>query len=63
MRKVFTEDEFEDRIKGGEKLVICDDLVCDIGTYMYSHPGGAFLLEYNIGRDVSKFIFGSFALD
>lgn len=44
-------------------MVIVDDLVCDIGTYMYSHPGGAFLLEYNIGRDVSKFIFGSFALD
>lgn len=61
--KVFTEEEFDDRIKAGEKLVICDDLVCDIGTYMYAHPGGAFLLEYNIGRDVSKFIFGSFALD
>jgi cytochrome b involved in lipid metabolism len=38
-------------------------LVIDITTYAYSHPGGDFLLTYNIGRDVSKFFFGSYALD
>ena len=63
MTKIFTEEEFEAEVQSGRKLVIADDLVVDIGTYAYSHPGGAFLIEYNIGRDVSKFIFGSFALD
>ena len=63
MNKIYTEEEFDKEIKNGKKLVIVDDLVVDIGSYAYAHPGGAFLIEYNIGRDVSKFIFGSFALD
>lgn len=63
MTTIFTEEEFENKVQAGEKLVIVDDLVVDIGSYAYSHPGGAFLIEYNLGRDVSKFIFGSFALD
>lgn len=63
MNKIYTEEEFEKEIKDGKQYVIVDDLVVDIGPYAYAHPGGAFLIEYNIGRDVSKFIFGSFALD
>ena len=30
---------------------------------MDSHPGGAFLLEHNVGRDISKFFHGGHALD
>jgi len=37
-------------------------MVLDIGGYIYAHPGGAHLIEYNIGRDISKFIYGSYAL-
>jgi cytochrome b involved in lipid metabolism len=29
----------------GEKLVILDDLVLDVGQYIWNHPGGKFLLE------------------
>jgi cytochrome b involved in lipid metabolism len=58
-----TEEEFEKRVKNGEKLVILDNMVIDIGTYAYAHPGGAFLLEYNVGRDISKFFYGGYALD
>ena len=38
-------------------------MVIDIGPYAYAHPGGAFLLEHNVGRDISKFIYGAYALD
>jgi len=44
-------------------LVILDDLVLDVGDYMDNHPGGRFLLSHNIGRDVSKFFYGGYALD
>lgn len=27
------------------------------------HPGGKFLIEHNIGRDISKFFYGGYALD
>ena len=38
-------------------------MVLDIADFAYHHPGGAFLLEYNVGRDISKFFYGSYALD
>lgn len=57
-----TEEEFEKRVKNGEKLVVLDNMVLDIGGYAYAHPGGAHLINYNVGRDISKFIYGSYAL-
>ena len=58
-----THAEFEKNIKNGEKLVILDDFVLDISRYGDYHPGGAFLINHNIGRDVSKFFHGGHALD
>jgi cytochrome b involved in lipid metabolism len=47
----------------GEKLVVLEDMVIDISTFAYAHPGGAFLLEHNIGSDIGKFFYGAYALD
>ena len=44
-------------------LVILDDMVLNIRNFAYCHPGGEFLLVHNVGRDVSKFFYGSYALD
>jgi cytochrome b involved in lipid metabolism len=30
---------------------------------MENHPGGKFVIEHNIGRDVSKFFYGGYSLD
>lgn len=35
----------------------------NVTDYMDNHPGGKFLLEHNIGRDISKFFYGGYALD
>ena len=40
-----------------------DNLVLDVGDYMDNHPGGKFLLEHNIGRDISKFFYGGYGID
>lgn len=61
--QVMTEAEFEEKIKNGEKLVILDDLVLDVTNYSDNHPGGNFLIDHNVGRDVSKFFHGGHALD
>jgi hypothetical protein len=63
LKEVIDEKTLEKRIILGQKLVILDDMVLDISDFAYHHPGGAFLLEYNIGRDISKFFYGSYALD
>ena len=44
----------------GQKLVILDDLVLNFSNY--EHPGGDYLLEHNIGRDISKFFYGGYSL-
>lgn len=61
--QVINESEFEAKIKNGEQLVILDDLVLDVSRYGEFHPGGAFLINHNVGRDVSKFFHGGHALD
>jgi hypothetical protein len=30
---------------------------------VHKHPGGAFVLSHNVGRDISKFFYGGYALD
>ena len=54
---------FDLRIKNGDKLMILDNLVIDVSSFAYSHPGGQFLIDYNIGRDIGKFFYGGYALD
>jgi len=64
---MITTDEFEKEVFENKKnWVILDNLVLDLGTgksaYFNYHPGGKMLLEHNIGRDVSKFFFGGYAM-
>ena len=35
----------------------------DVSTFMYNHPGTAFSIKRNIGRDVSKFFHGGYSLE
>jgi len=30
---------------------------------MFNHPGGTFSIKHNIGRDISKFFHGGYALE
>lgn len=38
-------------------------MVLNLGNYIDKHPGGRFSLEANIGRDVSKYFYGGYALE
>lgn len=35
----------------------------DVSKFKLSHPGGRFVIEYNVGRDVSKFFYGGYILE
>jgi len=55
--------QFKERVEqGGEQLVILDDLVLNVASFARYHPGGSFMLTHNVGRDVSKFFYGGYAL-
>lgn len=43
--------------------MVLDDLVLDVRSFKSEHPGGQFLIEFNIGRDISKFFYGSYVLE
>ena len=49
-------------LKDGRALVIMNELVLDMDGYIGYHPGGRFVLERNIGRDISKFYCGSYSI-
>jgi len=43
--------------------VVLDDLVLDVRSFKSEHPGGQFLIEFNIGRDISKYFYGGYVLE
>jgi cytochrome b involved in lipid metabolism len=38
-------------------------MVIDVSSFKYEHPAGRFLVEHNIGRDISKFFYGGYAME
>lgn len=38
-------------------------MVLNVRGFKSEHPGGAFLLDFHIGRDVSKFFYGGYVLE
>jgi cytochrome b involved in lipid metabolism len=65
MRKLgeISNEEFDKRVAQGEKLVILDALVIDVESFLNHHPGGRFLVDNNIGRDISKFFHGGYSME
>jgi cytochrome b involved in lipid metabolism len=55
--------EFAEAIKDGQKLVLIDNLVLDVSQFTELHPGGKFVINLNVGRDISKFFFGGYSLE
>lgn len=58
-----TAEEFDKRVKKGQQLVILNNYILDVSEYQYNHPGGNFLISYNIGRDISKFFYGAYKIE
>lgn len=38
-------------------------MVLDVSNFKNHHPGGKFLIQHNIGRDISKFFYGGYSLE
>ena len=55
--------ELDNYVHEGRKLVILDELVLDVASFISYHPGGQFVLKHNIGRDISKFFHGGYSLE
>ena len=60
--KIFSFHEIDEKVEKGHKLVLFDNLVLDLNGYERIHPGGKFVLNRNVGRDISKFFYGGYAM-
>ena len=58
-----TKEEFDARVKNGEKLAILDGFVLDISEFIWHHPGGQFTLSHYVGCDISKFFYGGYSME
>ena len=58
----YTAQQVDIGVERGEKLVILDNLILNLNGYERYHPGGKFTLMKNLGRDISKFYYGGYAL-
>lgn len=38
-------------------------MVLDVAKFRSEHPGGQFLIDFHVGRDVSKFFYGGYVLE
>ena len=43
--------------------MILDDLVLNVEDFFLYHPGGKFLLQQTLGRDISKYFYGGYSLE
>lgn len=55
--------QFMEMVEAGHQVAVIDDLVVDLAKYHFHHPGGAFVLRANIGRDISKYFHGAFSME
>lgn len=55
--------QFMEMVEAGHHVAVLDDLVVDLAKYHFHHPGGAFVLKQNIGRDLSKYFHGAFSME
>jgi hypothetical protein len=59
----FTQAQISKMINDEKRhIVIADNFVLDYGDFDLIHPGGRFVLEKNIGRDISKFFYGGYKM-
>ncbi len=47
----------------GRKLLVLDELVLNVASFINHHQNGQFVLKQNIGRDFSKFFRGRNGLE
>ena len=61
--RLISSAEFNALLAQGRRLAILEDMVLDLEGYENLHPGGTFLIEHNIGKDVSKYFYGGYSLE
>ncbi|EFA78019.1 delta 9 fatty acid desaturase [Heterostelium album PN500] len=55
---IMTHEEFEQFHNQGRKLIIIDDIVHDVESFVDEHPGGLMYIKMGLGKDATKMFKG-----
>ena len=56
-------DEFLMQVRGGKQWAMYNQYVVDVTSLLSSHPGGRFVIEKNIGREIGKYLYGAYTVE
>ena len=51
------------KFKNEKKLALFDHYVIDLDSYSFDHPGGKYVLDECIGKEIGKYFYGAYSLD
>jgi len=56
-------EQFDIAIQNNIPLILLDNLVLNVGGFIDQHPGGRFVIQHNLGHDISKYFYGGYCLE
>ena len=56
-------DEFLIQVRGGKQWAMYNQYVVDVSSLLSTHPGGRFVIEKNIGREIGKYLYGAYTVE
>ena len=54
---------FNNMVKTGRKLVLFNNYIVDVESFMDEHPGTRFVINQNIGREIGKYFYGAYSME
>lgn len=58
-----THFHFNAMLRSGRKLVLFNNHIVDVESFMDEHPGTKFLISENIGCEIGKYFYGAYTID
>ena len=55
--------QYNNMIRSGRKLVLFNNFIVDVESFMDEHPGTRFVISQNIGREIGKYFYGAYSME
>jgi len=63
VQETMNREQFDIAIQNNIPLILLDNLVLNVGGFIDQHPGGRFVIQHNLGHDISKYFYGGYCLE
>lgn len=60
---IITQLQLNTMVRNGRKLVLFNNFILDVESFMDEHPGTRFVIAENIGSDIGKYFYGAYSVE